>query len=85
MLDSVDLEIGLHRRYGETWTVELQCSLPDEDVDVRLVREGPRFDLDELGGLLYDDAAYGRRLSQALFAIGDVRQVFEGARRRRDP
>ena len=80
MLDFVDLEIGLHRRYGETWTVELQCSLPDEDVDVRLVREGPRFDLDELSGLVYDDAAYGRRLSQGLFAIDDVRQLFDKAR-----
>jgi hypothetical protein len=80
MTDSVDLEIGLHRRYGESWTIELQCSLPDEDVDVRLVREGPKFDLDQLRGLLYDDAAYGRLLSRSLFAIGDVRQVFGKAR-----
>jgi hypothetical protein len=80
MTDSVDLEIGLHRRYGESWTIELQCSLPDEDVDVRLVREGPKFDLDQLRGLLYDDAAYGRLLSRSLFAIGDVRQVFDKAR-----
>jgi hypothetical protein len=80
MTDSVDLEIGLHRRYGESWMIELQCSLPDEDVDVRLVREGPKFDLDQLHGLLYDDAAYGRLLSRSLFAIGDVRQVFDKAR-----
>jgi CHAT domain/SIR2-like domain len=80
MTDSVDLEIGLHRRYGESWTIELQCSLPDEDVDVRLVREGPRFNLDQLRDLLYDDAAYGRLLSRSLFAIGDVRQVFDKAR-----
>ena len=79
MLDSVDLEIGLHRRYGETWTVELQCSLPDEDVDVRLVREGPRFDLDELRGLVYDDAAYGRLLSRGRVVQDRAVRVDPGA------
>jgi CHAT domain-containing protein/SIR2-like protein len=80
MTGSVDLEIGLHRRYGDSWTIELHCSLPDEDVEVRLVRDGPSFDLDQLRGLRYDDAAYGRLLSQSLFAVDDVRRLFDRAR-----
>ena len=76
----VDFEIGLHRRYGETWTVELQCSLPDDDVDVRLVRDGPRFDLAQLQNLVYDDISYGRTLSESLFAVEDIRQLFDKAR-----
>jgi hypothetical protein len=76
----VDLEIGLHRRDGETWTVELQCTRPDEDVDVRLVRDGPRFDLDDLRRSATDDLAYGRLLTESLFAVPDVRQLFATAR-----
>ena len=76
----VDLEIGLHRRDGQTWTVELQCNLSDQDVDVRLVREGPSFNLDELRRLTLDDVAYGRLLTSTLFGIADVRELFAKAR-----
>jgi hypothetical protein len=76
----VDLEIGLHRRDGQTWTVELQYNRSDQDVDVRLVRDGPSFDLDELRRLALDDVAYGRLLTETLFAVDDVRQLFAMAR-----
>jgi hypothetical protein len=78
--ESVDLEIGLHRRGAESWTVELQCTRPAEDVDVRLVRDGPRFDLDELRRLATDDLAYGRLLTASLFAVPEARQLFAMAR-----
>jgi hypothetical protein len=78
--DYVDLEIGLHRRGGDTWTVELHCTRPDEDVDVRLVRDGPRFDLDELRRRAADDVAYGRLLTESLFAVPEVEQLFAMAR-----
>jgi hypothetical protein len=78
--DYVDLEIGLHHRGGDTWTVELQCARPDEDVDVRLVRDGPRFDLDELRRSTTDDLAYGRLLTESLFAVPEVKELFAMAR-----
>ena len=80
MSDHVDLEIGLHHRGDETWTVELQCTRPDEDVDVRLVRDGPRFDLDKLRRSASDDVAYGRLLADSLFAVPEVKQLFAMAR-----
>jgi CHAT domain/SIR2-like domain len=80
MIRFVDLEIGLHRRDGQTWTVELQYNRSDQDVDVRLVRDGPSFDLDELRRLALDDVAYGRLLTETLFAVDDVRQLFAMAR-----
>lgn len=80
MADYVDLEIGLHHRGGDTWTVELQCARPDEDVDVRLVRDGPRFDLGELRRSATDDLAYGRLLTESLFAVPEVKELFAMAR-----
>ena len=65
---------------AETWTVELQYNRSDQDVDVRLVRDGPSFDLDELRRLALDDVAYGRLLTETLFAVDDVRQLFAMAR-----
>jgi hypothetical protein len=78
--DHVDLEVGLHHRGDGTWTVELQCTRPDEDVDVRLVRDGPRFDLDELRRSASDDVAYGHLLTDSLFAVPEVKQLFAMAR-----
>jgi hypothetical protein len=80
MAQFVDLEIGLHRRDGQTWTVELQCNRSDQDVDVRLVRDGPSFDLDQLRRHASDVVAYGRLLTDTLFAVDDVRQQFAMAR-----
>jgi hypothetical protein len=80
MAHAVDLEIGLHRRDGQTWTVELQCHRSDQDVDVRLVRDGPSFDLDQLRRHAADVVAYGRLLTDTLFAVDDVRQQFAMAR-----
>jgi hypothetical protein len=80
MAQPVDLEIGLHRRDGQTWTVELQCTRSDQDVDVRLVRDGPSFELEELRRHASDVVAYGRLLTDTLFAVDDVRQQFAMAR-----
>jgi hypothetical protein len=76
----VDLEVGLHRRDGRTWSVELHCVRSDQEVDVRLVRDGPSFDLDELRRHAGDDVAYGRLLTDTLFAVDDVREQFAKAR-----
>jgi hypothetical protein len=44
------------------------------------VRDGPRFDLDDLRRSATDDLAYGRLLTESLFAVPDVRQLFATAR-----
>jgi CHAT domain/SIR2-like domain len=75
--DYADLEIGLHRRDGSTWRVELRYSQPRTDADTRLDAEGPlvaSIDPKALDQLIDDDEAYGRALGQALLAgpVGDA-------------
>ncbi len=83
MAGYADLEIGLHRRDGETWTVELRFNQPKNDADVRLSPGRQllgRFDFAQLQSLLYDDEAYGRLLSSGLFADPGVREAWAQAR-----
>jgi hypothetical protein len=73
--DYADLEIGLHRRDGVSWRVEVRYSQQESDADVNI--EGPLtvdIDPNELDQLIPDFAAYGRALGQAVFggAVGDA-------------
>jgi hypothetical protein len=70
-----DLEIGLHRRDGVSWRVEVRYSQQESDADVNI--EGPLtvdIDPNELDQLIPDFAAYGRALGQAVLggAVGDA-------------
>jgi hypothetical protein len=83
LLSYADLEIGLHRRDGEAYAVELRFTQPESDADVRLEREGPatvQFDLEGLRQLTADSNAYGKLLSASLFADADVHRAFAQAR-----
>ena len=81
MTDYADLEIGLHRRDGRTWRVELRYSQPQTDADIRLDADGPlvaAIDPDDLVGLQDDEEAYGRELGGALLA-GRVGEAYRTA------
>ena len=83
MATYADLEIGLHRRDADSYAVELRFSQPESDADVRLVPSGPaavQLDVDRLGALAQDVAAYRRLLSESLFADPAVRTAFNEAR-----
>jgi hypothetical protein len=83
MTDYADLEIGLHRRDADSYTVELRFSQPESDSDVRLVQRGPslaRFDLERLRTLQADDVAYGQLLSESLIGDPDVKTALAQAR-----
>lgn len=78
-----DLELGLHRRDAENYGVELRFNRPDSETDVRIGQDQPTsvsLDLDELSALAYDPAAYGEKLTQALFADAGVQTGFAQAR-----
>jgi hypothetical protein len=82
--DYADLEIGLHRRDGSTWRVELRYSQPRTDADTRLDAEGPlaaSIDLEALRELVDDEEAYGRALGQALLTgeVGDAYRLATAA------
>ena len=66
-----DVEIGLFKREGDGYTVELRFSQPGSDADVRLLRGEPvplQFDLAALGLLSQDSAAYADLLSKSLWS-----------------
>jgi hypothetical protein len=69
-----DLEIGVHRRDLRTWSVELRYSQPGSDGDVRVVRD-QAFPA-SLPSAEMDPDAYGRALTDGLFASADIRQAF---------
>ncbi len=85
MADYTDLELSLHRHDDSAYAVELRFSQPDSDADIRL---GPgaegqlalaQFDLDALRQLV-DPVAYGRLLTQGLFADPAVQTAWAQAR-----
>jgi CHAT domain/SIR2-like domain len=81
MRDYADLEIGLHRRDGTTWRVELRYNQPLTDADTRLDIEGPlvtAIDPAALHQLRDDEEAYGRRLGAALLD-GPVEEAYRVA------
>jgi CHAT domain/SIR2-like domain len=79
MTDYADLEIGLHRRDGVTWRVEVRYSQHESDADIN-VEGALTVDIDpnELEELVLDPGAYGRTLGQALLG-GDVGDAYRQA------
>src|SRR5215469_13163256 len=69
-----DFEIGLHRQDVDGYAMELRFSQPESEADIRLVSL-VQFDLDGLRALALDAAAYGRLLSQSLFADPAVQSL----------
>ena len=83
MTPYADLEIGLHRRDADHYSVELRFSHAESDADVRLTHGGPslaQFDFKRLRELAVDDEAYGHLLSESLFADSAVGAAFAQAR-----
>jgi hypothetical protein len=67
MTDYIDLEIGL-RRDGDNYAVEFRCSQPTKDTDIRSGSSLTRFDFEDLLAVTYEDAEYGRLLTELLLA-----------------
>ena len=78
-----DLEIGLHRRDADSYTVELRYSQPESDADIRL---GPgdavlvRFDVAGLQAGALDAATYGKQLGENLVADPALQAALNQAR-----
>jgi hypothetical protein len=83
MPEFAELELGLHRRDGEPYLVELRYTQPDSDADVRLGQGQPiqaQFDFSALRAQSTNPAAYGRALGGMLFADRALAQAFAEAR-----
>lgn len=83
MAIEADLEIGIHRRDAQTYSVELRFTSPDSDGEVRLLREGTpavAFDLAQLRQLQLDDVQYGAQLGENLFGEPAVGSAFAQVR-----
>lgn len=83
MTGYADLEIGLHRRDAENYGVELRFLHPEGNADIRLIGAAPtlvQFDLDRLREVAADADAYGKMLTDGLFANSAVREAFLQAR-----
>jgi len=75
-----DLEIGLHRRQEDAYTVEMRFERPGSDADSRSDDAQARFDLNALRACANDPAAYGQALTESLFKDSADRSAFERAR-----
>lgn len=78
-----DLELGLHRHDAESCVVDLRFSEPESDADIRISPGRlclARFDLAALSARASDALAYGRMLSDSLFAAPELRAAFARAR-----
>lgn len=83
MYKFADLEISLHNTESSTYSVEFRFIDPDSETDVRLDQDSEAFatfDFQKLAELIYDPKAYGRLLSDNLFAQPEVRNAFDNAR-----
>jgi hypothetical protein len=79
MTHAADLEIGLHRRDGQTYAVEMRLLPPGADEEVRPDSGSMELDLDALRGTT-DDKSYGELLGGALLKDDKVREAFANAR-----
>ncbi len=66
MANYVDLEIGI-RRDGDDYAVELRCSHPESNIDVRSGSSLVQFNPTELLKRSIDDASYGKYLTKQLW------------------
>jgi len=81
-MELADLELGLHRRGEAHYGVELRFTQPSNDADIRLSAQEifAVFDPAALRALEDDPHAYGRALSDQLFATPALRSAFAQAR-----
>ena len=74
-----DLEIGLHRRDGESYAIDFRFNQPDSDTDVRLGQGFARFDLQALAKLPASSQDYSQALTSSLFSDPAVQTAFAQA------
>jgi len=81
-MELAELELGLHRRSAERYSVELRFTQPNSDADIRLASQEivAAFDVAALRALEGDPPAYGRALADQLFAAPALRSAFAQAR-----
>ncbi len=80
-MNAADLEIGLFKHDEGDYRAELRYTYPESAVDIRLRSSSVlTFDFDSLRALQLDSHAYGRRLSDYLFADEEFRMAFIQAR-----
>lgn len=77
-----DLELGLHRRDEQIYSVELRFSQPDSEADMRLSSNEIliQLDVEALRAAELDAVAYGQALTAALFTAPEMRTAFAKAR-----
>jgi hypothetical protein len=78
-----DLEISLRRHDAESYSLDFRFVQPDSDADVRLGQGQQiltKINLEELQQVSYDPLAYGKKLSEYLFADPRARSAFDQAR-----
>ena len=83
MTNYAHLEVGLHRRDADSYTMELRYTPPEGDVDIRLVHRGLSplsLDAQQLRSRAADPDAYGLLLTESLFADEEMRAAFAKAR-----
>ena len=75
-----DFYINVSRLADDRYGVQLRLYLPQASVDQPPVRGELRLDFQELRQLSLDPAAYGQKLSRAIFSTPDLRGYFKQAR-----
>ena len=83
MTDFADLELSLHRRDGNNYSVEMRFTQPNSDADIRLGTDhliSVTFDLPSLQTMIADPAEYGHALAESLFADPNALSGFTQAR-----
>ncbi|HEX5692261.1 MAG TPA: CHAT domain-containing protein, partial [Roseiflexaceae bacterium] len=76
-----ELEVGLHHRDADVYTVEPRFIQPDSDDEKRLEPGLASFNIDELDKLATENpAAYGKTLANSFFADANVKSAFDQAR-----
>src|SRR5688572_7106697 len=82
MAEAAELELGLHRSSADLYDVELRYRAPGSDADVRASLRAalPQPDAGALLEHLHDPLAYGRALTDAVFANVELRTVLAQAR-----
>lgn len=83
MADYADLEMTIRRRDGESYAVDFRFSHTQTDADTRLIWRGEppvvSFDQDRLQTLGTDPPAYGKLLTEQLFASTEMYEAFNQA------
>jgi hypothetical protein len=74
-----DLEIGLHRREVDSYSIDFRFSQPDSEADIRPGRGTAHIDVKALQKLAPGSAEYGQALTSSLFADGEVSSAFNQA------